>query len=111
MAQKVIVELADDIDGSEATQTLTFAVRGLVYEIDLSDENAANFDKALALFVAHARRLGGTKRSVGRAGGTPDGINPAEVRVWAAQRGIAVGPRGRVPLAVVEQYQQSRSAS
>jgi hypothetical protein len=103
MARKVIVELADDIDGSEASQTVRFAVGGVEYEIDLSDANAAAFDKAFSPFVAHARRVS-HQRSAGRAGGTPDGIDPRAVRVWAAQRGITLGPRGRIPLAIVEQY-------
>jgi hypothetical protein len=107
MARKVIVEFADDIDGSEAAQTVTFAVRGVGYEIDLSADNAAKFDEAIALYVANARRVGGRKRSPGRAGGTPEGIDPAAVRIWAAQQGIAVGPRGRIPIAIVEQYRST----
>ena len=41
MAQKTQVILVDDIDGSAATQTVTFALDGVSYEIDLTDEHAA----------------------------------------------------------------------
>ena len=40
MAQKVQVLLVDDLDGSEATETVTFGLDGLSYEIDLSSGNA-----------------------------------------------------------------------
>jgi hypothetical protein len=108
MAQKVIVEFADDIDGGPATQTVTFAVRGVGYEIDLSDENAEKLDKVFAPFVAHARRVSGRKPSSTRSGAAPEGIDPAAVRAWAAEQGIAIGPRGRIPFAILEQY-RSRS--
>src|SRR4051794_38857877 len=37
MAQRVV--LTDDLDGSEATQTLNYTIDGQEYEIDLSEEN------------------------------------------------------------------------
>ncbi len=48
MAQKVITEFIDDIDGSPAERTFTFAVNGTNYEIDLSAENIAEFKSAIA---------------------------------------------------------------
>ncbi|HRK44564.1 MAG TPA: Lsr2 family protein, partial [Nocardioides sp.] len=41
MAQKVHIVLEDDLDGSDATQTVSFALDGTAYEIDLNDKNAA----------------------------------------------------------------------
>ncbi len=58
MAQKVDVRFVDDLDGSEAAGTVTFALDGKAYEIDLSDENAARLRDSLATFVAAARRTG-----------------------------------------------------
>ena len=40
MAQHIFVSLVDDIDGSEADETVQFALDGVTYEIDLSAENA-----------------------------------------------------------------------
>ena len=40
MAQKVQVLLVDDLDGGEASETVTFALDGTSYEIDLSGKNA-----------------------------------------------------------------------
>ncbi|WP_328612264.1 Lsr2 family protein [Amycolatopsis sp. NBC_00345] len=61
MAQKVRVDLVDDIDGSDAAQTVPFALDGVTYEIDLSDGNAARLRDGLAPFIAAARRTGGRK--------------------------------------------------
>jgi Lsr2 len=44
VAQRVV--LTDDLDGTEATQTITFTIDGQEYEIDLSDENVQRFHEA-----------------------------------------------------------------
>ena len=46
MAQKVNIVLIDDIDGSEAIETVSFGLDGTSYEIDLSTKNAEaqNYD-------------------------------------------------------------------
>jgi hypothetical protein len=36
VSQKVQVLLIDDLDGSEATETVTFGLDGALYEIDLT---------------------------------------------------------------------------
>ena len=41
MAQRTQVILVDDIDGSEATQTVTFGIDGVTYEIDLNEDRRA----------------------------------------------------------------------
>ena len=40
MAQKVNVILIDDIDGSEATETVSFGLDGTQYEMDLNLQHA-----------------------------------------------------------------------
>ena len=58
MAQKVTVELEDDLDGGPADETVRFGVDGSEYEIDLSKNNAAAFRRKLAPFLEHARKAG-----------------------------------------------------
>ena len=41
MAQQVQVVLVDDLDGGKAAETVSFALDGVSYEIDLSAKNAA----------------------------------------------------------------------
>jgi len=48
MAQQATVRFVDDIDGSEAVGTVTFALDNRAYEIDLSDENTDKLHEALA---------------------------------------------------------------
>jgi hypothetical protein len=107
MAQKVSVTLEDDIDGSEAVETIVFALNGQSYEIDLNEKNAGKFRKALAPFVEAGRKqsakrgAAAPKRSI-RDDNKPD---PVLVRAWAVKNGLEVNARGRVPSEIVEKYQ------
>jgi hypothetical protein len=55
MAQTVIVQLTDDIDGGEADETVVFALNGNTYEIDLNSQNADRIRQAFAPFIEKAR--------------------------------------------------------
>ena len=105
MAQKVQVILVDDVDGGEASETVTFALDGVTYEIDLSEKNAAKLRDSLSSWVGHGRRVGGRasarRQGRARAGGSKD---TAAVREWARQNGHQVNDRGRVPARVLEAY-------
>ena len=46
MARKTQVILTDDVDGSEATQTVSFALDGVAYEIDLNDSHAEQLESS-----------------------------------------------------------------
>jgi hypothetical protein len=59
MAKTVIVKLTDDLDGADADETVTFALDGRSYEIDLSSANAARLRDAFKPFVEKARPNGG----------------------------------------------------
>jgi hypothetical protein len=69
MAQTVIVELTDDLDGTDADETVTFALDGKTYQIDLNKKNAAALRKAFSAYIEKGRsaRLGGTKAKRGSA--------------------------------------------
>jgi len=113
LARTTIVQLTDDIDGSAAAETVSFAVDGRSYEIDLSTEHANALRDNLASFVAAARRAGrvepSSRRGQGRPG-RPPGADSSAVRAWAAENGVPVSPRGRVPQAVVDQYTSAQQA-
>lgn len=106
MAQRKVVQLIDDLDGSlidQGGQTVAFAYRGAEYEIDLGEENAVKLAEALEPFVQAARKVGGPKRV--RAPATPiDGSQLAVMRRWAKQHGYTVSDRGRVSREVQEAY-------
>ncbi len=112
MAQKVTVSLVDDLDGSEAEETVEFGLDGAFYEIDLSEDNAERLRDALAEYVEHARRSGGRKRPGGRlsaAGRAPrtasaDREQNQAMREWARKQGMNISDRGRIPKEVAEAY-------
>jgi nucleoid-associated protein Lsr2 len=104
MAQKITVELEDDIDGGPADETVRFGLGGAEYEIDLSTKNAAAFRQQLAPFIEHARRTGrGQRRRPGRTVSSRE--RSADIRAWAKDQGITVSDRGRIPASVAEQYE------
>jgi Lsr2 len=106
MATKTSVVLIDDLDGeTPADTTVSFGLDGKSYEIDLSDNNAAEFRDALSKYVSAGRKSGSASK--GRAAvrhTTTDSIDPAAVRAWAKSQGIDVSPRGRIKSDVVEQF-------
>ena len=102
MAQKVNIVLVDDLDGGNADETVTFALDGKEYEIDLTAKNAAKLRDALAPFVGHARRSGGSRGR--RSRGSSRGGNPADVRAWARENGYKVSERGRVSAEIKAAY-------
>ncbi|MBU2695085.1 Lsr2 family protein [Nocardioides sp. WV_118_6] len=109
MAQKVNIILVDDIDGSDASQTVAFGLDGSNYEIDLNDKNANALREALAAYVGHARKVGrggagGAKRGRGAAAAAAGGASAKEVREWARANGHDVPERGRIPSDVREAY-------
>lgn len=103
MAQKVQVILVDDLDGGPADETVTFGLDGAAYEIDLTSDNAARLRDLLATYVGHARRVGGPTRRAGRAA-KGSGEDPAAVRAWAKEQGIAVNERGRISADLLAKY-------
>jgi hypothetical protein len=113
MAQRTVVLLTDDLDGSEAEETVRFDLDGTQYEIDLNKKNAKALRDNLARYVQHARRAGssGRGRGRGRPSGRQDGsqraADPKEVRAWAQSQGIEVSQRGRVPANLVAQFQEA----
>lgn len=108
MAQRVQVLLVDDLDNSDADETVTFALDGVTYEIDLNEANAAKLRDALAPWVGHARRSGGRKSaSRNGSGGGARRKNVSAVREWARKNGHDVSERGRIPAAVQEAYDKA----
>ena len=107
MAQKVHIVLVDDIDSSEATETVAFGLDGTNYEIDLNETHAGQLRDALAPYVGHARKASGNKRGGGgrkSSGGAGSGPSAKEVRDWARANGWDVPDRGRVAAEVREAY-------
>lgn len=107
MAQKVQVILIDDVDGGNADETISFALDGVNYEIDLNAENAAALRDAFATWVGHARRVGGRagrRTRAARAAANGSGPSNSEIREWARNNGYEVSDRGRISAEIRDAY-------
>ena len=105
MAQRVVVTLFDDIDGSEAAETIAFGLDGKSYEIDLNLANAKKLRKALAPYVEAGRKRSRSGRAYRQTEVAPD---PAAVRAWAQAHKMEVPARGRIPKKVYEAFAEAQ---
>lgn len=96
MARKTRITLIDDIDGTEATESINFTINTNSYEIDLNDTNAAAFRAALQPYIDSAQH--NTKQTT---------TDSQTIREWAAKNNIPVGPRGRIKQEIIDQYYTS----
>ena len=109
MAQKVQVLLIDDVDGSSADETVTFALDGVTYEIDLTAERATQLRDSFATWVGHARKVGGRSTSTAaKPAARRRGSSDAQaIREWAKAQGLEVSERGRISADVREAYDKA----
>ena len=114
MAQRIVTELTDDTDGKPADETVTFALDGREYEIDLTSKNAAALRKAMDVYVKNGRRLGGGRRgrTSGGSSSSPSrsrsDVDTKAVREWAGKNGYELSSRGRIPSNVIDAYQSAQ---
>jgi hypothetical protein len=106
VAQRTQVIFTDDIDGSEAEGTVTFALNGVQYEIDLSKMNSDKLAKAFAPYVEAGRKVSTrTSAPSPRAASTPKRHDQSAVRDWARGQGMQVSSRGRIPADIAAKYE------
>jgi Lsr2 len=121
MAQKTIVTLVDDLTGEEAENisTVEFALDGVTYELDLTDENSTKLHDALSPYAKAGRKIGGRHRSgprpgrairsTGRTGYDRETLK--SIREWAKRNGYKVSDRGRLPAEVLQAWETAQTGS
>lgn len=114
MAQKVQVLLVDDLSGGEADETVSFALDGTSYEIDLTAKHAAELRDAFARYVGAARKAGSARSASSAAAARRPRARSrdsrsADIREWARQKGHKVSDRGRIPARVVADYDKAHA--
>jgi hypothetical protein len=108
MAQQVQVSWLDDVDGSAATETVSFELDGRAYEIDLSERNAARLRALVADYVAAGRSVGGRAARPGRGARPVAAERTPAIRAWAQAQGYQVPARGRLSGDIVRAYEEHR---
>ncbi len=112
MAEKIIRQVIDDVDGSDiadgAGERVDFALRGVDYQIDLSSANVAKLEKALKPYVDAALKVSGTGRrrrvrASGSGKASPEQL--AAIRDWARKNGHEVADRGRIKTEIVKAFE------
>jgi Lsr2 len=115
MAQSVKVMLVDDIDQSQAAETVHFGVDGTAYEIDLSARHASELRSMLGRYISAARRAGqppaGARQRRSRPRTQMDREHSRRIRSWARERGLLTSPRGRIPQHVADEYEAAMRVS
>lgn len=118
MAERVIRQLVDDIDGTDISdgkgETIEFSVRGDEYRIDLSAQNVTKFEKALGPYLKAATKVSSPRAASGRPAGRRRGrrapkVELSQVRQWANENGYEVSSRGRIPANIVEAYEDANA--
>ncbi len=104
MAQRVHIILTDDLDGSDAAETVSFGLDGAVYEVDLSEDNARRLRESLQGYIGHARKVSGRVKAGRRASAG----SATDIRAWAQAQGMAVSARGRVPAEIRRAYEAAQ---
>ena len=102
MARRVQVVFQDDLDGGEPAQTVRFALDRIEYEIDLTEQNAAEFRDLLAPWISAARISAAQIPEPRSASPSSD---PADIRRWATDNGIPVSTRGRISIDLRSRYE------
>lgn len=107
--------LVDDIDGTEATETVEFGLFGTTYEIDLSTANLEDLKTALKAYMENARKVGPRRKTTSttspRRERRKKDSEGSKAREWAREQGIEVPERGRLPVDVLEKYRAAHSRS
>ncbi len=115
MATTTVQVLVDDLDGSEAVDTVRIGWDGEWRELDLSKRNLAALSRVLDKYWNAARPTTRQRRARGnqapkstsrRSGNTRD---PKAIRAWANANGIRIPAKGRIPTEIERQYNESRS--
>lgn len=117
MATRTVTTLVDDVDGSEAEESIEFALDGVVYQIDLSGANAEAMREALGPWVDAGRRTGGRRQMGGgyRNSAPPAATRPkitvemrGAIQRFAEAQGFPVpASRGRIAATVVDAWEEA----
>src|SRR6187399_1679023 len=114
MAKTTVEVLADDLDGSEAVETVRLGWDGEWRELDLSRRNLAALSRVFDKYWNAGRPAAGQRRSTraSRRKSPPQSTrarDPKVIRAWATENGIEMPARGRIPTDIERRYNEAQS--
>ncbi|MHA7219235.1 histone-like nucleoid-structuring protein Lsr2 [Arthrobacter sp. MDT1-48-3] len=119
MAQRVQVDLIDDLNGEEAHETVRFGIDGTDYEIDLTTENAEKLRLTLSEYVDKGRKAKTGRRGQaaqsGQGGQSSSSTSTSrskreetqKIRQWAQDNRHNPSSRGRITQSIIDAYNQA----
>lgn len=111
MAQVTKVELIDDLSGDKADETVTFSLDGVVFDIDLSANNAGILRDIFEDYINAGRKVSKPASSPARRNITvstrQSRDQTAAIRQWARKAGHTVSDRGRISATVTAAFQEA----
>jgi hypothetical protein len=112
MATKVDTYKVDDLDGSKPAKTVSFAVDGTNYEIDLAEPNAQEFYEQWDRYIKAGRRVSGRDSRAGHAGRRSKERHEKlqAARKWLRERGHPIPQRGRIPQDLLAEFEASQAS-
>ena len=105
MAKRTSTIIIDDLTGAELGDdavTVTFALEGAAYEIDLAPASATDLREALEPFIDVARKVG--RAGHGSAASSAPTGEQSSARAWLVEQGVDVPSRGRLSAELLERY-------
>lgn len=105
MAKEVLTIITDDLDGSKKAKSVSFALEGVEYSIDLGDKNLAKLRTVLAPYIEAGEKVSKSSRRSSRSSASGKRTDSAAIRAWAKESGMSVPSRGRIPQSVVDAYE------
>ena len=97
--------IIDDLDGSRDAKTVPFSIGDEKFSLDLSAKHEREMRRAMKKFIEAAQKVSNPApaRAVPKTDARKDYND--RVRQWAKDHKVEIGDRGRIPKAVVDQYE------
>lgn len=113
MGKRVVEILIDDLSGEESdkVETITYALDGVAYEIELNPKNSSKFRGLFQEYIAVSRKVTGTRRATTSRRSSGGSKRSSEelslIREWWREQGNEIGDRGRVAQNILDAYDEA----
>lgn len=119
MAKKVSINMVCDLDNAEydpdgGGETVTFALEGQYYEVDLCEKDATAFRRALKKYTEHGRKATAPRKTRTNNVTSTTRRDPEQVKAiksWLVENGYEPPQRGRIPLEMLNAYEAAHAPS